>query len=109
MLRILTRCSYEMDRVVENCIYCASVGVMYKIKSDLIIHNVCIGLYTELIGWHCLGAESYLIRRIWNGCQGCLVVYGWIGYQECLVQYGWIGCQGCLVEYGYGTVLMVEC
>ena len=21
-------------------------------------HSECIGLYTELIGWHCLGAES---------------------------------------------------
>ena len=26
-----------------------------------IIHAECIGLYTELIGWHCLGAESLLI------------------------------------------------
>ena len=36
---------------------------MYKCEtdSDLIIHIECIGLYTELIGWHCLGADSYLI------------------------------------------------
>ena len=37
-----------------------SVSVMNKNKtgSDLIIIIECIGLCVELIGWHCLGAES---------------------------------------------------
>ena len=45
----------------ENCFYC--VSVRYKAESD---HNhiECIGLYTELIGWHCLGADSKLILEV---------------------------------------------
>ena len=33
------------------------VSVMYKTRLDD-NYIECIGLYTELIGWHCLGAES---------------------------------------------------
>ena len=36
---------------------------MYKSRLDT-EQNECIGLYTELIGWHCLGAQSYLIKRV---------------------------------------------
>ena len=50
----------EQNGCIENCMYCVSVSVsvsvMYKTGSDS--HIECIGLYTELITWHCLDAES---------------------------------------------------
>ena len=45
---------------IENCIYCVSVSVMNKTGADH-NHSECIGLYTELIRWHCLGAESSFV------------------------------------------------
>ena len=42
---------------IENCIYC--VSVMFNVHVRLVPNHIeCISLYTELIGWHCLGAES---------------------------------------------------
>ena len=51
----------EKRGCIENCIYCIRVSVMCnaQVKTGLDHNNIeCISLYTELMGWHCLGGES---------------------------------------------------
>ena len=55
----------EQSGCIENCIYCVNVKCIFQcnVQDQTDSHIECIGLYTQLIRWHCLGAESYQINE----------------------------------------------
>ena len=53
----------DMSKLSMKSMKCLFQGRLLPLNTNVCTrqdteHNECIGLYTDLIGWHCFGAES---------------------------------------------------